>query len=59
MRTFTVEEINALVPELREIFDDISELSIQARTLHNDIQTLQDIWGKDVIALKIWFTLPG
>ena len=52
MKTFTVEEVNKLVPQLREILDNIFDLSIEARTLYNDIETLQEIWGKDVIQIS-------
>ena len=52
MKTFTVEEVNKLIPRLREILDNIFDLSIEARTLYNDIETLQEIWGKDVIQIN-------
>ncbi len=47
-RVFAVEEVDALIPDLRLIFDELDALRSRIKTVHLRINALELIWGDAV-----------
>jgi len=47
-KAFTVQEVNALIPKIAVIFDDISALNKRMEEINADIESLLTIWGDDL-----------
>lgn len=47
-RAFTVEEANAILPRLEEVFEEIARLRDEARERHEKLQLLDALWGEEV-----------
>lgn len=44
----SIQEVNAKIPELKKVFEKISELNEKSLSLSRDIQDLFDIWGDQI-----------
>ena len=49
VRTFTLREANDLIPYITQMFERITFLNNQIKSLTGDAENLVSIWGKDVL----------
>ncbi|MBI4163730.1 MAG: DUF2203 domain-containing protein [Candidatus Aenigmarchaeota archaeon] len=47
-RIFTIDEAEQCLPRVKEIFDKIFEINTRVKAATSDINSLLEIWGKDV-----------
>ena len=48
MKVFSIEEVEELVPFLKECFERIFNLNRMLKTTENDITVLLDLWGEEI-----------
>ena len=49
VKTFTLKEANAMLPYVSKIFEKVTSLNDQIKSITFDIENLVSIWGKDVL----------